>query len=339
MATAALTILAPNVLMVCHAGSGIGLGHLMRSLVAARALRDRLGFHVVMIVQGTNTDSRLCSEFEHICLSPSADLIAAITAQVKKTAIQLLLLDLFPLHVPASLAEALTVWRRGGCKVVAIDGLLALRDLLDLIFVPSFRCPSLEASTSATPVVYGWDCLLLNVDEAPSAGPNGNQVLILTGGSDSTNLGRTWPTLLDQLLPVRSEVHWVTGPFATSPHFPDIRRLTWHEHVAPRDLRQQMSRANFAVSVFGVSFFELLHYGVATVVFSPYGLKDRPELDAISTSGLALVADDYFDATTRLLELMNNVNLAMELSAQASARLSGAGTKRLCSEVEALFAC
>ena len=335
-----MTLLAPNkVLVVCHAGAGIGLGHLMRSLVAARALRDCLGFHIVLIVQGTEIDSSLCSEFDHTCLSPSADLIAAITAQVKKTAIQVLLLDLFPMQVPATLAEALTVWRRGGCKVVAIDGLLALRDLLDLIFLPSFRCPPLEPSTSATPVVYGWDCLLLNVDEAPPAGPRGNQVLILTGGSDSTSLGRTWPTLLDRLLPVRSEVHWVTGPFATSPYLPDTRRLTWHEHVAPRDLRHLMSRANFAVTVFGVSFFELLHYGVATVVFSPYGLKDRSELDAISSSGLALVADDHFDATTRLLELMNNENLAMELSAQASARFSVAGTKRLCSEVEALIAC
>ncbi len=333
-----MTLLTPKVLVVCHAGTGIGLGHLIRSLVAARALRDCLGFHVVLIVQGTGIDRSLCSEFDHTCLSPSADLIAAITSQVEKTAIQVLLLDLFPMQVPSTLAEALTVWRRGGCKVVAIDGLLALRDLLDLIFLPSFRCPPLEPSTSATPVVYGWDCLLLNVDETPPAGPHGNQVLILTGGSDSTNLGRTWPTLLDRLLPVRSELHWVTGPFATNPHLPDNQRLTWHEHVAPRDLRHLMSRANFAVTVFGVSFFELLHYGVATVVFSPYGLKDRSELDAISKSGLALVADDHFDATSRLLELMNNENLSMELSAQGSARLSGAGTKRLCSEVEALLA-
>ena len=337
MAAAALTLLTPKVLVVCHAGAGIGLGHLMRSLVAARALRDCLGFHVVLIVQGTDIDSSLCSEFDHTCLSPSADLIVAITAHVKKTTIQVLLLDLFPLQVPATLAEALTVWRRGGCKVVAIDGLLPLRDLLDLIFLPSFRCPPLEPSTSVTPVVYGWDCLLLNVDEAPAAGPHGILVLILTGGSDSTNLGRTWPTLLDRLLPVRSEVHWVTGPFATSPHLPDIRRLTWHEHVAPRDLKHLMSRANFAVTVFGVSFFELLHYGVATVVFSPYGLKDQSELDAMSTSGMALVADDYCDATTRLLELMNNENLAMKLSVQARATLRMPGTMRLCSEVKALI--
>ena len=311
----------------------------MRSLVAARALRDCLNFHVVMIVQGIGVDSSLCSEFDHTCLSPSADLIEAITAHVKKTTIHLLLLDLFPLQVPATLAHALTVWRRGSCKVIAIDGLLFFRDKLDLVFLPSIYCPPLEMSTSATPVVYGWDCLLLNVDDAQPSGPSGNRVLILTGGSDAVNLGLTWPTLLDRLLPVRSEVHWVTGPFSTSPQFPDSRRLTWHEHVAPRDLRRLMSRTNFAITVFGVSLFELLHYGVATVVFSPSGAKNRPELDAISASGLALVADDHFGATERLLELMNNVNLATELSAQALARLAGAGTKRLCSEVEALFAC
>lgn len=311
----------------------------MRSLVAARALRDGLGAHVVLIVQGAEIDSSLCSDFDHTLLSPTTDLVETITARIKQSEIDVLLLDLFPRQVPADLGAALAVWRRGDCKVVAVDGLLAMRDRLDLIFLPSFRCPSLDTSTPAAPVVYGWDCLLLNVDDEPPAGPKGDQVLVLTGGSDTTKLGKSWPTLLDSLLPIRSEVHWVTGPFASSPRLPDIRRLKWHEHVAPQNLRHLMSRANFAVTVFGVSFFELLHYGVATVVFSPYGLKDRSELDSIATSGLALVADNECGAAKRLLELMNNENLALKLSAQARAGLCVSGTKRLCSEVRALISC
>lgn len=334
-----MTSLTPNILVVCQAGAGIGLGHLMRSLVAARALRDGLGSRVVLIVQGSEIDSGLYADFDHTVLPTTANLVEAISVRIKQLAIEVLLLDLFPQQLPPRLSETLSVWRAVGCKVVAVDGLLELRDQLDLIFLPSFRCPPLDTSTHAAPVVYGWDCLLLNVDAQSPAGPKGNQVLVLTGGSDTTKLGKSWPTLLDGLLPDRSEVHWVTGPFADSPDLPDNPRLKWREHVAPQNLKHLMIRANFAVTVFGVSFFELLHYGVATVVFSPYGLKDQTELDAIAASGLALVADDERNAIRRLLELMDNESLAVKLSFQARSKLRVSGAKRLCSEVKALISC
>lgn len=323
--------------MACQVGEGIGLGHLTRSLVAARALRDNLNSRVSLIVQGAEINTGLCADFDHSVLPITANLVEAISMRIKQLAIDVLLLDLFPQQLPPRLGEALSVWRSAGLKVVAVDGLLTLSDRLDMIFFPSFRCPSQDISASAAPVVYGWDCLLLNVDEKSPAGPNGNQVLVLTGGSDSTNLGESWPTILDRLLPENSEVHWVTGPFADSPVLPNNRRLEWQEHVAPQNLMHLMRRANFAVTLFGVSFFELLHYGVATVVFSPYGLKNRSDLDLIAASGVALVAIDERDATKKLVELMSNEKLAVQLSARSRSRLRVPGTKRLCSELEALI--
>lgn len=302
----------------------------------ARALKESLGSHVALIVQGSEIETALCVEFDHTVLAITANLVEAISVQIKQLAIDILLLDLFPQQVLPGLREALPVWRAAGCKVVAVDGLLDLRDLLDLIFIPSIRCPPLYTSELAAPVVYGWDCLLLNVDEQPSVGPNGNHVLVLTGGSDTTKLGKSWPTILDQLLPSNSVVHWVTGPFADSPELPNNRRMNWEEHIAPPNLMNLMRRANFAITVFGVSFFELLHYGVATVVFSPYGHKDQADLDFIAASGVALVAIDEVDAAKQLSKLMSNAELALQLSAQARSRLRVSGIKRFCSEVAAL---
>ena len=39
-------------LLVCHAGNAMGLGHWVRTLVLARALRDQLGTQVEVLVQG-----------------------------------------------------------------------------------------------------------------------------------------------------------------------------------------------------------------------------------------------------------------------------------------------
>jgi UDP-N-acetylglucosamine:LPS N-acetylglucosamine transferase len=94
-----------------------------------------------------------------------------------------------------------------------------------------------------------------------------------------------------------------------------------------------MSTSNYAVTVFGVSFFELLYLGIPTVVFSPYESKDQLELKEISKLGLALVAENEIEATELLLELMNDESLARRLSLRSRAILSNSGANRLCLEL------
>ena len=53
-----------SVLFVVHAGEGVGLGHLNRSLVAARSLVLRLGAHVDFVAVGQKIDDRLAREVE-----------------------------------------------------------------------------------------------------------------------------------------------------------------------------------------------------------------------------------------------------------------------------------
>jgi UDP-N-acetylglucosamine:LPS N-acetylglucosamine transferase len=109
------------------------------------------------------------------------------------------------------------------------------------------------------------------------------------------------------------------------------------QHLAPNGLQHLMSTTNYAVTVYGVSFFELLQLGVPTVVFSPYGEKDDQELKEIEQEGLALVAKDEKDATQKLIALMKNEELAARLSATATERLRSRGIDRLCSEVKMLL--
>lgn len=109
------------------------------------------------------------------------------------------------------------------------------------------------------------------------------------------------------------------------------------QHLAPNGLQTLMSTTNYAVTVYGVSFFELLQLGVPTVVFSPYGERDDPELQEIEQEELAIVAKDEKDATQKLIALMNNEELAAQLSGTAAGRLKSQGVDRLCSEVKMLM--
>lgn len=322
-----------NVLIVCHAGAGLGLGHLTRSLVVARALHQELGANVHLLIQGDPVERADLGEFEHHFLGGEENLLDEIRQQVRRVDVQVVVLDLHPRLVPAEIGGLLEDLRRGSCKVIGVDGLVNHRSKLDLVFIPSFHFSPPEGLIEATPILFGWDCFLLNVKRAPIQWKPGGRVLALTGGSDATGLGKTLPTLLNEALPGGTELHWVTGPYAQGPFLPASPRLRMLNHQSPSGLDDLMAAANYAVTVYGVSFFELLYYGVPTVVFSPYGDKDDAELAAISKEGVALVAKDEVDAVGKLKQLMADHKLAASLSQHARRRMSASGGQKLAQAV------
>jgi spore coat polysaccharide biosynthesis predicted glycosyltransferase SpsG len=327
-----------NAVIVCHAGAGLGLGHLTRSLVVAGALHQELGAKVHLLIQGDPVQHADLGEFEHHFLGDEEDLLHAIRQEVQHVDAQVVILDLHPRLVPADIGRLLEDLRQGRCKVISIDGLVNHRSKLDLIFIPSFHFSPPAGSIGVAPLLFGWDSFLLNVKRAPIEWKPGGQVLALTGGSDATGLGKTLPTLLNEALADDTELHWVTGPYAQQPVLPAFPRFSMVNHQSLSGLDDLMVEANYAVTVHGVSFFELLYYGVPTVVFSPYGGKDDAELDTIAKEGVALVAKDEVDAVGKLKELMADHKLAAALSQHARQRLSAQGGQKLAHAIAKLFA-
>jgi len=321
-------------LIVCQAGKGIGLGHVSRCIVIAASLQHRLGASVQFVIQGEKVQRTEFDALRCDYLEPEANLTQWLCGV---TAAELLILDLQPQRLPSDLLPALKRLRSRGIKVVAVDGLLQYRQDLDLIFVPSFLSNVQDGSEGSAPVVSGWDCFLLDDRALPVAWKPGPRVLALTGGSDATGLGQHWPAQLAQALPAQSELHWVTGPFAAAPRFPDQAHVEFRQHIAPQGLTRLMQTMHYAVTIYGVSFFELLKSGIPTVVFSPYCGRDAAELAVIRDIGIAVVASDEIDASKQLSRLMHDHTRAGELSARAAALLAPSGGIRFASEVQALF--
>jgi spore coat polysaccharide biosynthesis predicted glycosyltransferase SpsG len=327
-----------NVLIACHAGAGLGLGHLARSLVVARTLNQVLGAKVQLLIQGDPVQRDDLAEFGHQFLGIKESLSDIIRQQAQQFDAQIVVLDLHPRLILEDIDMFLVALRQSGCKVIGIDSLVGHRGNLDLVFIPSFCFSAPEYQTDTAPILFGWDCFLLNVKRTPIEWKPGRQVLALAGGSDATGLGKTWPTLLDEALPVGIHLNWVTGPYAQQPVWPVSPRLSLLNHQAPSNLDNLMMTANYAVTVYGVSFFELLYYGVPTVVFSPYGNKDDAELAGIDAEGIALVARDEVEAVAKLKELMTNDKLAASLSLSARQRLAVSGGHKFVQALMALMA-
>ena len=325
----------PRCLVLCQAGEGVGLGHLMRALVAARYIQKTLHADVHFLVQCEALDPLILSEFAFEIISKDEDLGLATQRSTNAFKPDVLVMDLFGSWVPKNFSNTLQALQ-AQVKLVAIDALAGCESFLDLLFVPSFLPPK-DVEQLPVNTVFGWDCFLLNVLAKQESVQTQARVLVLTGGSDATGLGQTWPALLNHALPAQALVDWVTGPYAKTPLWPSKPKIHIQNHLAPKGLGGLMHQASFALTVYGVSFYELLYLGVPTVVFSPYGAKDQRELDAIHQKGIALVANDGAHAVQLLTELMSNTALAKTLSLQARQTLSKSGGQRLATEIAQLL--
>lgn len=326
----------PRCLMVCQAGEGVGLGHLMRSIAAANALQQWCNAHIYFLVQGLAVDRQLLGNFSSQYITPQQDLNEAIRQCVQLSGAYVAVFDLFGSWVPPALPQTLFALRKLKIRLVAIDALPGCLNLLDLLFIPSFFAPVL-GEQPAKKVVYGWDCFLLNVQSPKGMLPKSENVLVLTGGSDTTFLGGVWPALLSANLPADTRVDWVTGPFAPDPLWPSPSRIQIQNHNAPHGLAHLMCQTSYALTVYGVSFYELLFFGVPTVVFSPYGDKDNQDLQAIKSEGLALVANSKAHAIELLGTLMSDNELSSTLSSRAKAKMVTSDGHRLSDEVSLLL--
>ena len=328
-----------SILFVVHAGEGIGLGHLTRCVIAARSLILRLDAQVNFVAVGQNIDHKLVKDCE-ICFSATDEPTHVAIDQLTRTNhYAAICLDLFSPFLSESLGAVLENIRKTGCKIVAIDSLSGLNWLVDLLYIPSFmRALNSEDFKFNGRIAYGWDAYLLNVQPKDLTPDRLESVLVLTGGSDVTQLGQDWPAVLNRYLPHRSLVHWVTGPFSKRPLFPDSSNIEFIEHIAPDGLDALMHRATAAVTVFGVSFFELIAIGVPTVVFSPYGEKDSSTLQGIAKAGIALVAKDAIDATKKVALLINDSDLRAELTKNARNKLRKFDGEYFAREIRLLLA-
>ena len=144
--------------------------------------------------------------------------------------------------------------------------------------------------------------------------------MVLTGGSDTSLLGEWLPAEIDSKIEQGSKVRWVKGPFAKQPKIPHKSKLKWIVEDSPTNLDDLITKSNYVIVVFGISFFETIQYGVPAVVFSPYNNKDEYVLNQIQKEGVAIVAKNAKDAVKNLNELMLKKAIAKNLSIKSKSR-------------------
>lgn len=317
-----------SILLVTQCGKEIGLGHLMRMRVLARTLQDSFSAGVHFLIQGESMSHPELDLFSCTFIEKHEDLRKAVKHKIIITPVDAVVFDLSPNWVPADMAKLLHEPELQDRVLIGIDGFFEYVNYLDLIHVPSFYLSSAPQNKSQSKKIsYGWGNYLIPHNQEYTPWQDGNKLLVMTGGSDVQKLGETWPKKLDENLPNNTEVHWVQGPFSAAPDIPKKPRLKWVRHFSPENLKSLMANTNYALTLHGVSFFELLKLGVPVVSLSP-GPSFKNEIQALSSENIAVITENPDMAVKAVSELMLDVPRARKLSGSARHKMnqSNAGT-------------
>lgn len=327
----------PKILLVCYASSKIGLGHLSRLLALAQNLKKDKNTVPEFLIFGDLIKKDELDSFVVHNFSVENDFTQTIQGLLEDNNFKAVVIDVYQNHNISNLQNLLTQLKKQDIYIISIDSLIEYCDIVDLIWIPSFNFNTIKHCNCKSLLRSGWDTYLIQKRLNNKEWKPGLKILVLTGGSDISNLGKTLPTQLDQILDKNSEVHWVKGPLSDDPIFPKKSKLKWTLHDAPQQLDELILDSNYALAVFGVSFFEVLQYGIPTVVFSPYDNKDDKDLLALSKENVAVVSYNSGSAIKELSNLMTNQKLANKLSMNALKKMSVNGSQQLSKEIHSLL--
>jgi len=326
-----------NALLICHLSSEIGVGHLSRLLALAQNLSEEGKVTPQFLIFGDFIKRNELESFKVYSFSLEASFVDTIQNILKIDSFDVLIFDIFPrINIP-NLDNLFIQLKRRQLILIGIDSLVDYCNILDLIWIPSFSFDCQKHTNCKSLLRSGWDSFLIQKRLQHKDWTPGSKVLILTGGSDAWNLGKTLPIQLDNLLSIGTSVNWVKGPFSMAPILPKKCRLNWTISNSPEQLDELIVQSNYIMTLFGVTFFEVLQYGIPTVVFSPNGDKDNIELNALSKEGVALVENNPQHAINGLFKLMNNRKLAEKYSKKSLKKMSMSGVKNLSNEIYSLM--
>lgn len=325
---------APRIAVWTEGGPGIGMGHVVRTLVVAEELRTR-GVEPLFFIDGDKATIRHVTEkgFELNAASIDADGCELILG----SGIAATLLDT---KKPAGhLVKRL---RQAGCRAILMDHAREPGIEADAWIIPSaFWDPDVKGKSASTgcfggphyvPISKAYRAYELRSQETPPPW----RVLVTMGGSDPNLLTcRVAAVLRDLGDAVRATL--VIGPsFPKDERLDDIAKKAGQRMRCVRgvwDLSSLMAEAHLVVTGLGTTMYEAAYLGKPVVVIGNYE-SDVPEMNALEVLRIGVGVGYHAEvADTRIRacieKLMRDPELCRSMSARGRALIDGLGAERI----------
>lgn len=325
-----------KVLLICTLSPSIGIGHLSRLLALANYLK-KINLYVEFMIFGDKLERIELENYKAKFYPFKLNFIEEVYKHIKKDNFDVVVFDLPANFDSTHFRKFFAKIKQMKVKIIGIDSLVNYRDILDKIWVPSFNFDTSQLNDHIEKIKFGWDSFIINKRLDNRKWSPGHKLLVLTGGSDAKNLSEYLPAMLDSKIDQKAEINWVQGPFANIPNIPSKPKLKWIIHKAPESLDQLITESNYVLTVFGVSFFEVIQYGIPSVVFSPYDGKDDKELSALKNENVAMVAKNLEEAIDMVNGFRSNANIARMFSKNSLEKFKKNGAEQLSLEIHRML--
>lgn len=333
----------------------IGLGHIMRCLTIAKALKKQGGDVLFILADETCSELLLQNGFQYCVLNSAYDDLEketdSLISILREHKIDRLLVDTY--YVTPNYLEEL----RKAVIMIYLDDVNAFAYPVDLlinynIFAAqeqySYTCATDDAKTD----VKERTMLLSGASYAPvrdefqeyskEAGEEVKDILLSLGGSDAYNL--SCKIILRLVESGEWNIHTVCGPF--NAHKEELKALAdknpgvfVYENV--KEMWKLMNKCDLAVSAAGSTMYELSVAGIPVVTFS-FVENQRKIAEGFAEKKAAVSAEHYHqDEEEAFLErierlvcrLTADCGLRKELVNNAKTQVDGRGAERIAKEI------
>jgi len=320
-----------SAILICAAGSSIGIGHLSRILSLGTTLKYEFKFDVRIIIftEEININLRNLSEFNPLLIKPLDGELLALTSFLNFINPNVITLDHHP-SITLTPMQMNSFLKRKVCYV-GIDPPIDLLSEYEINWFPTFYSKVIQTAKAKNyrldNCFYGWNCFLLNYDEITDKDFNNTpNVLILTGSTNSGNLNIGLPNALDHAVKLPCHFQWVVGPFASDPVINSASIHHWQIIRSPSSLSDQYKIANYSISNFGISAIESMHNGLATIILSQNLQRDVDELNYLKSENVCIISSGIKSAASNLNKLLTDPRMASQLSSNARSKFSKDGS-------------
>lgn len=256
-------------LIITQANSEIGMGHLSRCLVIARKLKEEYGANVVFQIEPNETTERILEQQgmqfrNNIDFKDIENFVKQIKILPNLVNFEGVIIDLIDKY-QERLKDLLPKLET---KITLIDTIIENCSDNIISIIPSLTLSNFSANSK---VYAGKDYFLLKEE---LSGYNSNiaekefDILILTGGSTIPQ-----KDFLKQFIELqhRYKIIFILGPFTDKEKYMNLLDEMGLHKVqkvfAPNNLNEIYKKTKLALSIYGVSVFELLSMGVPTIVY------------------------------------------------------------------------
>lgn len=327
-----------SVLFRCEGDENIGLGHAVRCLALANALRENYGCGITFAMARGESGMELVREsgFRIADNSPSAEENVWLS-------------DIMQLHHPDALVldvrngvtrHSVRTWRNQGILVVDLDDPEEKRLEADLVFYPPVpQVRRMDWTGFSGELCTGWEWVLLRqefaagIERISSENP---RIMVAMGGSDPHRLTFKAIRALESLSGA-FEVMVIIGLAFTHREELDLvlRKANHPYHVLENvnDMGNLMAKSDLAIASFGMTAYELAARGVPSILMSIS--DDHAEsasifADAQMAVSLGRAEDVSDERLTRVVhEILKDERRRAAMSRNGRKLVDGCGVERI----------